>query len=175
MIAAVKALAGWKGYAAAGVVVALLITGGMIAWNVHGAKQYRAGGDARQAEIEKRQAAIERAWQEERDRADAQYRGAVLARHQTESKLAQAERDRDAAFARIGGLRKQLATRGATAPGAGGGSDGPGPDWIGLFGECLGRAQSLGRRLGEVGKDAAGWADQVNGLHGYVNAIRATD
>ena len=137
----------------------------------YGASQYEAGGDARQAEIEKRQAAIERAWQEERDRADAKYRGAVLARQQTESKLAQAERDRDAAFARVDGLRKQLARRRAETPNAGGGSDGAGPDWIGLFGECLGRAQSLGRRLGEVGKDAAGWADQVNGLRGYIRGL----
>lgn len=154
----------------AAVVVAAVIG---VRW--YGASQFQAGADAKQAEIEKRQAAIERAWQEERDRADAKHRGAVLAREHTESKLAQAERDRDAAFARIAGLRKQLATRGATAPDAGGGSDGAGPDWIGLFGECLGRAQSLGRRLGEVGKDAAGWADQVNGLQGYVNAIRTTD
>jgi len=141
----------------------------------YGASQYEAGANAKQEEIEKRQAVIERAWQEERDRADAKYRGAVLARQQTESKLAKAERDRDAAFTRVDGLRKQLADSRAEAPNAGGGPDGAGPDWIGLFGECLGRAQSLGRRLGEVGKDAAVWADQVNGLHGYVNAIRATD
>ena len=137
----------------------------------YGASKYQAGGDARQAEIEKRQAATERAWQEERDRADAQYRGAALARQQAESKLAQAERDRDAAFARVDGLRKQLAARGAAAPYAGGGPDGPSPDWIGLFGECLGRAESLGRRLGEVGKDAARWADQVNGLQGYIRGL----
>lgn len=137
----------------------------------YGASQYQAGGDARQAEIEKRQAAIERAWQEERDRADAQFRGAVLARQQAESKLAQAERDRDAAFARIGGLRKQLAARDAQASYAGGRPDGASPDWVGLFGECLDRAQRLGRRLGEVGKDAAGWADQVNGLQGYIRGL----
>jgi len=150
---------------AALVVVALL----GVRW--YGSSQYHAGGDARQAEIEKRQAAIERAWQEERDRADAQFRGAILARQQAESKLAQAERDRDAAFARIGGLRKQLAARDAQASYAGGRPDGAGPDWVGLFGECLDRAQRLGRRLGEVGKDAAGWADQVNGLQGYIRAL----
>lgn len=137
----------------------------------YGSSQFRAGGDARQAEIEKRQAAVERTWQEERDRADANYRGAVLARNHTESKLAQAERDRDAAFARVDGLRKQLAVRVAASPDASSRPDGAGPDWIGLFGECLGRAESLGRRLGEVGKDAAGWADQVNGLQGYIRGL----
>ena len=139
---------------------------------LYGAHQYRAGGDARQAEIEKRQAAIERGWQEERDRADAKHRGAVLARQQTESRLAQAERDRDAAFARVGGLRKQLAARGSAAPYAGAGLDGASTDWIGLFGECLGRAESLGRRLDQVGRDAARWADQVNGLRGYIRGMR---
>ena len=164
-------LAGWKGYAAVAVVGAALVAGVVLERQWYGASQYQAGGDARQAEIEKRQAAIERAWQEERDRADAKHRGDVLARQQTESKLAQAERDRDAAFVRIAGLRKQLDSRGATASDASGGSDGAGPDWIGLFGECLGRAQSLGRRLGEVGKDAARWADQVNGLQGYIRGL----
>ncbi|RSE85588.1 hypothetical protein EGU64_12885 [Achromobacter denitrificans] len=163
---------GWKGYAAVAVVGASLVVVLLLGVRLYGSSQYQAGGDARQAEIEKRQAAIERAWQEEKDRADAQYRGAVLARQQAESKLAQAERDRDAAFARIGGLRKQLAARDAQASYAGGRPDGASPDWIGLFGECLGRAESLGRRLGEVGKDAAGWADQVNGLQGYIRSLQ---
>lgn len=166
------ALIGWKGYAAAVVVGALLVAGVVLERQWYGVRQRQVGADAKQAEIEKRQAAIERAWQEERDRADAQYRGAVLARQQTESKLVRAERDRDAAFARVDRLRKQLDLRDAAAPDASSGSDGAGPDWIGLFGECVGRAQSLGRRLGTVGKDAAGWADQVNGLQGYIRSIR---
>ncbi|WP_427999054.1 hypothetical protein [Achromobacter sp.] len=170
--AAIKTLAGWKGYAAVAVVGAALVAGVVLERHRYGASQYRAGGDARQAEIEKRQAAIERAWQEERDRADAEHRGAVLARQRTEARLAHAERDRDAAFARVGGLRKQLDARNAEASDAGGRPDGASPDWIGLFGECLGRAESLGRRLGEVGKDAAGWADQVNGLQGYIRSLQ---
>ncbi|WP_146196929.1 hypothetical protein [Achromobacter pulmonis] len=153
-------------------IVVALVVGAALCVRWYGSSQYQAGGDARQAEIEKRQAAIERAWQEEKDRADAQFRGAVLARQQTESKLAKAERDRDAAFARVGRLRKQLAARDAEASYAGGGPDGASPDWIGLFGECLDRAQRLGRRLGEVGKDGAGWADQVNGLQGYIHSLR---
>lgn len=153
---------------------AVLTAAGLgVCW--YGASRYQAGADAKQAEIERRQAAVERAWQEERDRADAQYRSAVLVRQQAESKLVQAERDRDVAFARVDGLRKQLAGRGAKAPYAGSGSDDVSPDWIGLFGECLGRAQNLGRKLGEVGEDAARWADQVNGLQDYVKAIRAND
>ncbi|WP_338881711.1 hypothetical protein WHX56_15195 [Achromobacter veterisilvae] len=166
-----KMLTGWKGYVAAGLLGALLLGAAAFERQWYGALKYQAGGDARQAEIEKRQAAIERAWQEERDRADAQHRGAMLARQETESRLARAERDRDAAFARVGGLRKQLAARGSAASYAGAGPDGASPDWIGLFGECLGRAESLGRRLGEVGKDAARWANRVNGLQGYIRAL----
>lgn len=159
--------------AAAPYLVGAGVLAGLVAgvW-MYGGHQYRAGVASERAATLERQARVERAMQEERDRADAQYRGAVLARQQTESRLAQAERDRDAAFARVGGLRKQLAARGSAASYAGAGPDGASPDWIGLFGECLGRAESLGRRLGEVGKDAARWADQVNGLQGYIRGLR---
>lgn len=153
---------------------AALLAAAILGVRWYGASQYEAGANAKQEEIEKRQAVIERAWQEERDRADAKHRGAVLARQQIESKLAKAERDRDAAFVRVDGLRRQLANRRAEASNASGGPDDAGPDWIGLFGECLGRAQSLGRRLGEVGKDAAVWADQVNGLQGYIRGLGNT-
>lgn len=134
--------------------VAVAILG--VRW--YGASQYRAGGDARQAEIEKRQAAIERAWQEEKDRADAQYRGAVLAREAAE-KTVVAQRGR------IDGLLRQLAQRRAETSGAGGGPDATGPDWIGIIGSCVGRYEQLG-------KDAARWADQVNGLQGYIRSLQ---
>ncbi|WP_312993414.1 hypothetical protein [Achromobacter animicus] len=158
MIAAAKALTGWKGYATAGVVGALLITGGVVAWNAHGARQYRAGGDARQIEIEKRQAAIERAWQEERDRADAKHRGAVLAREAAEKTVA-------AQRGRIDGLLRQLAKRHTEAASASGGPDAAGPDWIGIIGSCVGRYEQLGN-------EAARWADQVNGLQDYIRALQ---
>lgn len=160
MISAIKMLAGWKGYAAAGVVVGVLITAGVIAWNVHGANQYQAGADAKQAEIEKRQAAIERAWQEERDRADAKHRGAVLAREAAEKTVADQR-------GRINGLLRQLAQRRAETANSGGGLDAAGPDWIGIIGSCVGRYEQLG-------KDAARWADQVNGLQGYIRSLQGT-
>ncbi|MCS3504474.1 hypothetical protein [Achromobacter sp. JUb104] len=168
---AVTMLAGWKGYAAAALVgvMVLAAAGAGVRW--YGVSQFEAGAMAKEAEIEKRQAAIERAWQEERDRADAKYRGAVLARQQVEEDLGQAERDRDAAFTRVDGLREQLARRGTATANSGGRSDGASTDWIGLFGECLARAESLGHRLGKVGKDAARWADQVNGLQGHIQSL----
>lgn len=151
-------------------VLALLAVG--VLW--YGGNQYRAGADAKQAEIEKRQAAIERAWQEEKDRADALHRGAVLARQAVEAKNSALLVDVAAAHERIAGLDgllKQYRDR-AAPTGAGGGPNAAGPDWIGIFGECVGRVESLARRLDQVGKDAAGWADQVNGLQGYINGLR---
>ncbi|AVC42749.1 hypothetical protein AL520_30340 [Achromobacter xylosoxidans] len=124
----------------------------------YGASQYVAGGDARQAEIEKRQAAIERAWQEERDRADAKHRRAVLAREAAEKTVA-------AQRGRIDGLLRQLSQRRAETTVTGGGPDATGPDWIGIIGSCVGRYEQLG-------KDAARWADQVNGLQGYIRGLR---
>ncbi|WP_063492224.1 hypothetical protein [Bordetella trematum] len=150
---------------------ALLLAGLLAERHWYGAAQYRAGAAAKQVEIEKRQLAIERGWQEEKDRADAERRGAVLARQAVEAQLVKSDRDRAAAVARIDGLRRQLAQRDAASTSASSRPDATGPDWIGVFGECLGRAESLGRRLSEVGKDAAGWADQVNGLQGYVRAL----
>jgi len=144
---------------------------GVSVW-LYGKSQYHAGASAKQAEIEKRQIAVERAWQEEKDRADANYRAALLAREHTQVALAAAERDRDAAFARVDGLRRQLAQRSAASAGTGRGPDEASADWIGLFGECLARSESLGRRLGEVGSDAARWADQVNGLQGYIRGVQ---
>ncbi|MDX3986929.1 MAG: hypothetical protein QHC88_16900 [Achromobacter sp.] len=140
-------------------VLALVLAGWRIDRGIYGASQYQAGADAKQTEIEKRQAAIERARQEERDRADAKYRGAVLAREAAEKTVA-------AQRGRIDGLLRQLAQRRAEAANAGGGPDAAGPDWIGIIGSCVGRYEQLG-------KDAARWADQVNGLQGYIRGLGA--
>lgn len=154
-----KALIGWKGYAAAALagVVVLAAAGAWVRW--YGASQFEAGGLAKQAEIEKRQAAVERAWQEERDRADAKHRGAVLAREAAEKTVA-------AQRGRIDGLLRQLVQRRAETASAGGGFDAARADWIGIIGSCVGRYEQLG-------KDAARWADQVNVLQGYIRGLRA--
>ncbi|MDX3877588.1 MAG: hypothetical protein QHC81_03780 [Achromobacter sp.] len=152
-------LIGWKGYAAAAVVGAVLVAGVVLERQWYGSRQFQAGSDAKQAEIEKRQAAIERAWQEEKDRADAQYRGAVLAREAAE-KTVVAQRGR------IDGLLRQLAQRRAETPGAGGGPDATGPDWIGIFGQCVAEYESMGREAGRL-------ADQVGGLQGYIRALQS--
>ncbi|CAB3712562.1 hypothetical protein CEY09_30340 [Achromobacter marplatensis] len=138
---------------------AALVVSAVLGVRWYGSSQYQAGADAKQAEIEKRQAAIERAWQEERDRADAKHRGAVLAREAAEKTVA-------AQRGRIDGLLRQLAQRRAEAASDSGGRDATGPDWIGIIGSCVGRYEQLG-------KEAARWADQVNGLQGYIKALQA--
>lgn len=139
---------------------ALLLAGLQAERHWYGATQYRAGAAAKQVEIEKRQLAIERGWQEEKDRADAEYRGAVLARQAAEKDLA-TERGR------IDGLLRQLAQQRAAAASAGGRPDATGPDWIGVIGSCIWEYEQLGR-------DAAGWVDQVNGLQGYIAGLKAS-
>lgn len=174
-------------YAAIGgaALLAAVIAG--VQWYHHaGYEQGRA--DEKQAVLLAQQA-LTTAMQEEKDRADAQYRGAVLARQAVEAQVAgqtvaiaglQEQVRSDAArITGLDGLLQQYRSRAKSSP-AGGRSDGPGPDWIGLLGECVARVESLaGRvgsnasRLGQVAADAAGWADKVNGLQGYARGLQA--
>lgn len=151
---------------------AVLVAVGLgVRW--YGSDRYAAGVAAERAATIERQARLERAIQEEKDRAEANYRGAVLARQRLEAEIAGLARDRAAAVARVDGLRRQVAERDAALADAAGRADGAGTDWLGVFGECLARAESLGRRLGAVGGDAARFADQVTGLQGYVRALNS--
>lgn len=160
-----------KAYILAGVVGAALISAGVLAWSWRWSSGYDAGHASALAEAEIKKAAIERGMQVEKDREDAKHRGAVLARQFIEQKAQALEISLATANTRINGLLKHYRDH-SKAAGAVSGSHATGPDWIGILGGCLGRAESLSSRLGEVGGDAAGWADQVNGLQGYVRAMR---
>src|SRR5690606_22090372 len=94
--------------------------------------------------------------QYERDRADAQHRGAVLAREA-------AQRDLVAVRGQLDGLLRTHG-RDPANPRVGRRSDAAGADWIGGFAACYGE-------YADLAADAARWADQVNGLQGYVRAI----
>ena len=150
-------LPGWAWASIAG--AALIVLLGLGGWGLHRSGYNQGRADERQAALIAQQAA-QAAMQQEKDLADAKYRGAVLARQSSEARLA-------AATGRIGGLLQQLRDRSKVAP-AGSRLDGAGPDWIGIFGECV-------SRLEQVGRDAARFADQVNGLQGYVRAVRKAD
>lgn len=124
----------------------------------YGAAQYRAGEAAQRLASWQQQVRVERAMQEERDRADERYREAVAAREAAQADVADQRR-------RIDGLLRERAERRAAAAGAGGRPDDTGPDWIGVIAACVAGYERLGR-------DAAGWADQVNGLQDYVRALQ---
>jgi len=135
-----------------------LVAGAILAWQWRWASGYDAGHAAAQAEAQALNAAIERGMQAEKDRADAEYRGAVLARQAADRLVADQRK-------RIDGLLDQLRSRPETTR-ASGGSDGTGEDWIGIFGQCVAEYERMGAEAGRL-------ADKVNGLQGYVRAIQA--
>ncbi|OZI81409.1 hypothetical protein [Bordetella genomosp. 6] len=125
---------------------------------MYGGHQYRAGVESERAATLERQARVERAMQEERDRADAQYRGAVLAREA-------AQRDLSGVRARLDRLLSEQVRRRPEAAGASSGPHGASADWIGGFAACY-------AAYGDLAADAARWADQVNGLQGFIRGVR---
>lgn len=122
----------------------------------YGHYQHRQGTADAKADAVLAKISIEQGMQYERDRADADYRGAVLAREA-------AEKDAAAVRGRLDRVLRQYRDDPETA-GAGGGSDAAGPDWIGVFAACY-------AEYGDLGADAGRLADQVNGLQGYVRAL----
>lgn len=118
---------------------------------------YRQGEADTKAKALLQTITIEQGMQYERDKADAKHRGAVLAR--------------DVALRDLAGVRGELDRllrthgRDSANPGAGRRPDDIGPDWIGGFAACYGEYEQLAT-------DAAGWADQVNGLQGYVRSLQ---
>ncbi len=124
---------------------AALVLGSGVA--LYGAHREVAGVTKERARAEAAQRAMTEAYQLEKDRADAQYRGAVLAREAAKIGLAAA------------------AGRDPANPRAGRRPDEAGPDWIGGFAACY-------AEYGDLATDAAEWADQVNGLQGYIRGVR---
>ncbi len=120
---------------------AALVLGSGVA--LYGAHREVAGVTKERARAEAAQRAMTEAYQLEKDRADAQYRGAVLARE----------------AAKIGAGRDPANPRAGRRP------DEAGPDWIGGFAACY-------AEYGDLATDAAEWADQVNGLQGYIRGVR---
>lgn len=122
----------------------------------YGRYQYSKGHTAARVQAEARALALEQGMQYEKDRADAEYRGAIAARQVAEITLSD-QRDR------INGLLDQL--RRAKAADTSGRPNAAGADGIGILIECIDQYE-------QVGRDAARLADKVGGLQGYVRAIR---
>ncbi|MFY2945797.1 hypothetical protein ACOTJB_23550 [Achromobacter xylosoxidans] len=137
-----------------GAAVVMVLGAGVL---LYGAHREAAGVTKERARAEAAQRAITEAYQLEKDRADAQYRGAVLAREAAKAGLAAARADLDRVL--------RAAGRDPANPRAGRRPDEVGPDWIGGFAACY-------AEYGDLATDAAGWADQVNGLQGYIRGLR---
>lgn len=142
----------WRPLAVAGLLLAIVAG---IGW--YGHTRYRAGYAVAETKAKLAAIAIEQGMQYERDRADAEHRGAVLAREA-------AQRDLVAVRGQLDGLLRAHG-RDPANPRAGRRSDATGPDWIGGFGACY-------AEYADLAADAARWADTVNGLQGYVRAVR---
>jgi hypothetical protein len=142
----------WKPVAVVAAWVAMYV---LISW--YGHVRYESGRADEKAKIVALTAAIERGMQAEKDRADAEYRGAILARQAADRLVADQRK-------RIDGLLDQLRRRPETAR-ASSGFDEPGEDWIGTFGQCVAEYERMGAEAGRL-------ADKVNGLQGYVRGRR---
>lgn len=122
----------------------------------YGQHKFRQGVTSERTKAVLAQVSIEQGMQYERDRADAEFRGAVLAREVAQRDLGAVRRELD---------RVRANSRRAQVAGTSSGPDDSGADWIGGFAACYGE-------YADLAEDAARWADQVNGLQGYVRALR---
>lgn len=129
---------------------------GWLAVCMYGQYQYRQGVNAEKVNAVLSQIAIEQGMQYEKDRAEAGYRQAVLEREAAQ-KLVSDQRTR------IVGLLNGLRNAQASDPSSG--FDESGVDGIGILIECIGDYE-------QMGAEAARLADKVNGLQGYIKALR---
>lgn len=121
----------------------------------YGQYQYKQGVADEKAAAVLAAISIEQGMQYERDKADARYRGAVLAREAAEKTVADQR-------TRIVGLLDDL--RRAKTSGTSSGPYDAGVDGIGILIECIGEYE-------QMGAEAARLADKVNGLQGYVRTV----
>ena len=143
----------WRPLAIAGLLLA--VAGGV---GLYGHSEYQAGRADERAEIAAQTRALEIAAQEDRDRADANYRGRILATQMREKDMA----DRLAGADRmLHDLRRRLQDTGT----CGRLDDASGDDWLGIVGQSWAEYSDLAR-------EAARLSDQVIGLQDYIRAIR---
>lgn len=124
----------------------------------YGKYENRQGASQERAKIEQEQIAIALGQQVEKDRADAIYRGQILA-SQAASKRWSAELD--ATGRMLQSLRKQLQAAGTCS----GLNDASGDDWLTIIGQSWAEYSGMAA-------EAAKLSDQVSGLQGYINAVR---
>lgn len=129
----------------------------LVAFWGHGRYQRSQGASQERAKFTQEQIAIALGQQVEKDRADAIYRGQILASQATAKKWAA---ELDSTGRMLQSLRKQLQAAGTCS-----GLNDAGEDWIGILGRSWAEYQGMANEAGRL-------ADKVTGLQGYVRAIR---
>lgn len=122
----------------------------------YGSSRYDAGYEQAGVDIRLASEAATRAAQEDKNRAEAEYRGAVLAREQKLATL-------DASVARLNRVLDTRANR-PTTPGTPGRVDGTGTAGNVVLRECVREYRAMGEHAGRL-------ADKVNGWQGYAGAV----
>lgn len=146
----------------AGGIAALVMVGG-IGW--YGHIRYEAGYAARDTQAKLDEAAQIAAFYTEKTRLENERNAADQKYQALKSDTAARAAGLDAQLSR---LREQLsiAQHQHVDSGAASGTDGQDPDWIGIIGTCWGD-------YAELGKEAAEYADRVNGLQDYARAVQS--
>jgi len=132
--------------AAAGIAVAVYF---------YGHAQYRQGVNDERVRQELAHARLEQGLRYERDKADAKYRAAIAAREVAEDHIDSIERELDRVLKDLRNAEHTAASDRLNAASAA---------RLEGFRQCV-------KEYGGMARDAAKWADQVNGLQDYVRGI----
>src|SRR5690625_65173 len=133
----------------------IVVAGIAVAVYFYGHAQYRQGVNDERVRQELAHARLEQGLRYERDKADAKYRAAIAAREVAQADLDSVQRELERVL-------KDLRNAEHTA------------DMDGLNAASAARLEGLRQCVKEYGwlaRDAAKWADEVNGLQDYVRGI----
>lgn len=132
--------------AAAGVAIAVYF---------YGHTQYRQGINDERVRQELAHARLEQGLRYERDKADANYRAAIAAREVAQNDLDSVQRELERVLKDLRNAEHTAASDRLNAASA---------NRLRGYRECV-------KEYGSLARDAAKWADQVNGLQDYIKGI----
>jgi|SRR5690625_1097098 len=137
---------------AIGAVAAVALIGAV--W-LYGHSQYKRGTANERVKQQLAHARLEQGLRYERDKADAKYRAAIAAREVAEDHIDSIERELDRVLKDLRNAKHTAASDRLNAASAA---------RLEGFRQCV-------KEYGSLARDAARWADQVNGLQDYVRGI----
>lgn len=131
----------------------------LVAGYFYGHTQYKRGVQDERVRQELAHARLEEGLRYERDKADAKYRAAIAAREVAEDHIDSIERELDRVLKDLRNAEHTAASDRLNAASAG---------RLQGYRECV-------AEYGTLARDAARWADQVNGLQDYIRGIIGTE